>query len=75
MKSDYKKLKDYHEPLHPTEVSIYKKKKVAEGFDECNSAEKEYCSNYSKKCMVGVNNDSLCNIGTSSTYQKNMSKM
>jgi hypothetical protein len=74
MKSDYKKLKDYHEPLHPTEVSIYKKK-ISEGFNECNSIEKEYCSNYGKKCMVGVNNDALCNIGTSSTYQKNMAIM
>ncbi len=70
MNSDYKKFKNYHEPLLPTKVSIYKQK---EGFTrECNSKETEYCKKYNKNCMIDVNNEAICDIGTPSTYQNSL---
>lgn len=63
MKSDYKKIKNYDDVPKETKEKYEK---------ECTSFEKSYCAKYNTKCIVGVNNNPICEVGNSGTYQKKL---
>ena len=80
--ADYAKLGHYFNIMMPSKKSelnnfqpLNNYKAVQENFSECNTEENKYCSNYGKKCVINSNNEAICEVGSTNTYQKNILKM
>ena len=83
--SDYSTLGVYRNIMMPAKKSDFRrKKKVTEKFDPlnldvvelgCNSDEKEYCNKYTKECSLNSNNEAICKVGETNTYQTNLKNM
>ena len=83
--SDYSTLGVYRNIMMPAKKSDFRrKKKVTEKFDPlnldavelgCNADEKEYCNKYAKECSLNSNNEAICKVGETNTYQTNLKNM
>ncbi len=88
--SEYSTLGVYRNIMMPAKKSDFRrKKKVAEKFDPlnldvvdldlndlgCSNDEKEYCNKYAKECSLNSNNEAICKIGETNTYQTNLKNM
>ena len=81
---EYATLGVYRNIMMPVKKSDFHRKKKVEKFDplgldtieinslECSSSEKDYCNKYSKSCVLNSNNEAICEIGETNTYQKTL---
>jgi hypothetical protein len=69
----YSTLGHYFNIMMPTKKSDFNKQ-VAESFKpECDKNQKRECSDIgAKKCVIGVNDRAICEVGPTHEYQKNI---
>ena len=71
----YSTLGHYFNIMMPVKKSDFDKKQVIESFsnEECDKNSKKFCNNIgAKKCVIGVNDRPLCEVGEPHQYQQNM---
>jgi hypothetical protein len=70
----YSTLGHYFNIMMPTKKSDFNKQ-VTESFNkpECDANQKRECSDIgAKKCVIGVNDRAICEVGPTHEYQKNI---
>ena len=74
--TEYATLSKYNNIMMPTKKSDFDKKNSMESFTKCNPEQIKTCDKIGgKKCVIDVNNEAVCEIGTTYNYQQNMIKM
>jgi len=70
----YSTLGHYFNIMMPVKKSDFDKQPVIESFSrKCDKGENNYCNNIgAKKCVIGVNDNAICEVGETHQYQKNM---
>ncbi len=73
---EYSTLGNYYNIMMPVKKSDFDKK-VIESFKEpCDKTQNKICNQIgAKKCVIGVNDRAICEVGSTHEYQKNMGKM
>jgi len=69
----YSTLGHYFNIMMPVKKSDFDKQ-VTESFEtKCTNAQQKTCDNIGgKKCVIGVNDSAICEVGSTHEYQKNM---
>jgi len=72
----YSTLGHYFNIMMPVKKSDFDKQ-VSESFSrECDKESNNFCNNIgAKKCVIGVNDKPVCEVGKPHEYQKNILKM
>lgn len=73
--NQYSTLGHYFNIMMPVKKSDFDKQVIESFTIDCDKSQQKFCDKIGKKCVIGVNNRGLCEIGAPHEYQKNMMKM
>jgi len=74
---EYSTLGNYYNIMMPVKKSEFDKQVVVtESYEKkCDNTQQEMCDKIAKKCVIGVNDRAVCEVGAPHEYQKNMLKL